>query len=80
MDDKLHQALLDPKWKTGLCEFDGHRLVFLLIEHPEHGDIACLLPKAEAAKLVVAMADLLKAEVGNVKANTGVVGDAIGRH
>jgi hypothetical protein len=54
-DGKIHHALLDPKWKSGICELDGTQHIFLIIEHPLYGAITSLLPAIEASKLATSL-------------------------
>jgi hypothetical protein len=69
MPDKIEHALLDPKWKSGLCELDGAKHIFLIIEHPTHGAIASLLPVAEAQKLATSLMNSSSVMTSNTSTN-----------
>jgi hypothetical protein len=58
--EKIHHAILDPRWKWGKVNFDGSQHIFITMHHPEHMDITCLVPRDVAKQMAMALLDLAK--------------------
>jgi hypothetical protein len=59
-DEKILQAILDPRWKVGKVRFDGTEHIFVSMQHPEHMTITWLVPRDQAGKMGTALIDLAK--------------------
>jgi hypothetical protein len=57
-DEKILQAVLDPRWRVGKILFDGVEHAFVEIQHPAYGKITWLVPREQAAQMGRALIEL----------------------
>lgn len=53
---KIELALIDPKWNWGRMEMEN--MPFLMLHHPEHGPIACILAEETLDQLLQGLASV----------------------
>lgn len=55
---KITNVALDPRWSTAFVDLDGCKLICVTIEHPVHGVVDMIVPRASARKIGKTLTDM----------------------